>query len=130
MEKNKHKLLLVDDEIHIRALMKNVIKSLGFEEIIEAKNGVEAVEIFEAESPDIVLMDINMPIKTGIQALKEIKQVKPDAFVIMLTSLTDVESIEQCLELGASSYIRKDNPIAEIKELVEDVWQDFEAARR
>ena len=66
MKKNKHKLLLVDDEIHIRALMKNVIKSLGFEEIIEAKNGQEAVEMFQAESPDIVLMDINMPMKTGI----------------------------------------------------------------
>ena len=53
--------------------------------------------MFQAESPYIVLMDINMPMKTGIEALREIKQIKPDAFVIMLTSLTDVGSIEQCL---------------------------------
>ncbi|GJL78901.1 MAG: response regulator [Nitrospinaceae bacterium] len=130
MQNNKQKLLLADDDAHIRTLMKTVMQSLGFEVIVEAENGQEAVERFQYESPDVTLLDINMPVKTGIEALAEIKKINPGAFVIMLTSLTDINSIEQCLELGASSYIRKDNPVVEIKSLVQEAWQDFENAGR
>ena len=63
-----------------------------------------------------------MPIKTGDEALKEIMTEFPDAFVIMLTSVADVEDVEKCLEMGASNYIRKDTSINEIKKIIKETW--------
>ena len=71
-EKKKIRVALADDEMHIRMLMKKVFSSMGCEIAGEAKNGAEAVELYRREKPNIMLMDINMPVKTGDEALKEI----------------------------------------------------------
>ncbi len=118
----KPRVLLADDETHLRILMKTVMTSMNCEIAGEAKNGVEAVELFKIEKPDLLLLDINMPEKTGEEALKEIIGEFPDAFVIMLTSLADMESVERCLTLGAANYIRKDTPLEEIKKTIKDTW--------
>lgn len=68
--------------------------------------------------PDLLLMDINMPEKTGDEALIEIIEEFPDACVIMMTSVSDIETVQQCIEKGASHYIRKDTPIDQIKEII------------
>lgn len=128
MKSNNLKLLIVDDEIYLRLLMKSAMQSMGFDVILEAKNGQEAIECFQAESPDITLLDISMPMKSGIEALDEIKKINPNALVIMLTSLTDIESVEQCIEHGANGYIRKNSTFAEIKSLIQEAWKDFEKA--
>ena len=122
-EKRKIRIGLADDEIHIRMLMKKVFTSMGCEIAGEAKNGTEAVELYRREKPDIMLLDINMPIKTGDEALRDIVSEFPDAFVIMLTSLADVESVQKCLDAGAANYIRKDTPIAELKEIIKETWK-------
>ncbi len=118
----KLRVLLADDETHLRMLMKTVMTSMNCEIVGEAKNGAEAVELYKKEKPDILLLDINMPVKTGEEALKEIIEEFPDAFVIMLTSLADMESVENCLNLGASNYIRKDTPLDEIKKIIKETW--------
>ena len=122
-EKRKIRVGLADDEIHIRMLMKKVFTSMGCEIAGEAKNGTEAVELYRLEKPDIMLLDINMPMKTGDEALRDIVSEFPDAFVIMLTSLADVESVQKCLDAGAVNYIRKDTPIAELKEIIKETWK-------
>ena len=122
-EKRKIRIGLADDEIHIRMLMKKVFTSMGCEIAGEAKNGTEAVELYRREKPDIMPLDINMPIKTGDEALRDIVSEFPDAFVIMLTSLADVESVQKCLDAGAANYIRKDTPIAELKEIIKETWK-------
>ena len=123
LEKRKIRVGLADDEIHIRMLMKKVFTSMGCEIAGEAKNGTEAVELYRREKPDIMLLDINMPIKTGDEALRDIVSEFPDAFVIMLTSQADVESVQKCLDAGAANYIRKDTPIAELKEIIKETWK-------
>ncbi len=122
-EKRKIRVGLADDEIHIRMLMKKVFTSMGCEIVGEAKNGEEAVELYRREKPDIMLLDINMPVKTGDEALRDIVSEFPDAFVIMLTSQADVESVQKCLDAGAANYIRKDTPIAELKEIIKETWK-------
>jgi len=122
-EKRKIRVGLADDEIRIRMLMKKVFTSMGCEIAGEAKNGTEAVELYRLEKPDIMLLDINMPMKTGDEALRDIVSEFPDAFVIMLTSLADVESVQKCLDAGAVNYIRKDTPIAELKEIIKETWK-------
>ena len=82
------KVLLTDDEAHIRKFIGMVIKRLGSPTIIEAANGKEAIELYKTQQPDLVLLDVNMPVLDGIQALTEIRRADPEALVIMLTSLT------------------------------------------
>lgn len=118
------KVVLADDEPHVRVLLKTLLASMKCEVVGEASNGEEAVKLFKKERPDLVLLDINMPVKSGIEALKDILHEFPDAFVIMLTSVSDTDSIRQCMELGAANYIRKDNPVVEIKRLIKETWQD------
>ena len=108
------KILLVDDEAHIRVFVSLILKSLGSPKIIEAANGQEAIAAFQAEKPDVVLLDVNMPHLDGIQTLRKLKEIDPDCTVIMLTSLANRETVEKALELGAVNYIRKDTPKEEI----------------
>jgi len=123
MNSEKPRTIIADDEPHIRTLMKVVLESMGFEIIAQAANGQEAVDLFLKLKPDILLMDINMPIKTGLEALKEIIVLDPALCVIMLSSVSDVESVEQAIEIGAAHFIRKDTPITEIKKIVNETWQ-------
>ena len=124
MEKRNPRILLADDELHIRKMMGAVIKSMGFDVVAEAANGNEAVALFLKEKPDIALLDINMPIKTGIEALKEIIAASPDACVIMLTSVSDLETVQEVIKLGAAQYIRKDMQLNEIKKIVAETWRE------
>lgn len=119
----KKRVILADDEKHIRAMMKAVISSLNCEIVGEAADGHEAVDLYKKEKPDLLLLDVNMPQRSGIDALREIKREFPDALVIMLTSVVDMENIKQCIALGAANYIRKDTPITEMKQIIKDTLE-------
>ncbi len=119
---NKPRVLLVDDEDHVRTLMKVVVSALGFDVVAEASNGQRALSMFHDTQPDITILDMNMPITTGDEVLQGIMSTNPQALVIMLTSVVDVQSVERCLDLGAANYIRKDTPIAEMKTCLLETW--------
>jgi two-component system chemotaxis response regulator CheY len=122
------KVLLVDDEPHIRKFIGLLLKQLGSPTIIEAGNGDEAVQVFSAERPDLVLLDVNMPVRDGLSTLQGIMAIDPDAVVVMLTSLTSRQNIQQAAEIGASNYIRKDTPKEEIFAALKDTIETcFEA---
>ncbi len=108
------KALIVDDEYHIRKYISLVLRSMGVATICEASNGAEGVDAFEREQPDLVLLDVNMPIMDGIEALLKIRSLKPDACIVMLTSLATRHTVEQAIEGGALHYIRKDTPRDEL----------------
>ncbi len=88
----------------------------------EAVNGVEAVELFKEHSPHMVLLDIDMPALDGRDALEKIIEINPAVFVVMLTSLSAMDVVRQCIDIGASNYIRKDTQVAEIKKLIKESW--------
>lgn len=119
----KKRVILADDEKHIRAMMKAVISSLNCEIAGEAADGQEAVDLYKKEKPDLLLLDVNMPQKSGIDALREIMREFPDAVVIMLTSVVDMENIKQCIELGAANYIRKDTSVTEMRQIIKDLLE-------
>lgn len=111
-------VLLADDETHIRLLLKTVLKSLKAEIVAEATTGQEAIDFYREKQPTLAMLDINMPVKTGQEALAEIISEFPEAQVIMMTSLSDSETVEECVELGATGYILKDTPVSEMKQLI------------
>ena len=122
----KLRVLIADDESHIRALMKRTMMKLDLEIAGEARDGEEAVELFRKEKPDLLLLDINMPRKTGIEALEEIRGSFPQSCVIMLTSIADFDSVSKCIQLGAANYIRKDSSLEEIGGAVKKICGKIE----
>lgn len=120
-------VMVVDDEAHIRKFVTLLLKSLGITAVVEATNGEEAVAKFGTDHPDLVLLDVNMPKVDGIETLRQIKAIDPDAVVIMLTSLANRHTVEVALEIGAANYIRKDTPKEEIvRALQETISACFE----
>lgn len=118
--------LIVDDEQHLRMYLKLVLKQIGFLEFSEASNGQEAVDQYAASKSDLVLMDVNMPVKEGMEALQEIVEFDSSAVVVMTSSVASRKAVETSLELGASYYIRKDTPKDDIVKLlsglIDDIW--------
>ena len=119
------KVLVVDDEVHIRRFVSLMIESCGEPVVLQAANGQEALAVYEREQPRLVLLDVNMPLVDGIQTLRSLKRVDPDCTVVMLTSLVNRQTVEECLRLGAVGYLRKDNPpdelLAQLKKII-DRW--------
>lgn len=108
------KVLIVDDEAHIRKFVSLIVKSLGQPVVIEATDGEDALTLYQREEPDLVLLDVNMPKMDGIQTLQALKQQDPYCLVVMLTSLVNRQTVEECMKLGAVDYLRKDTPRQEI----------------
>lgn len=119
--------LIVDDEAHLRAYLKLILKQLGFDRIYEACNGQEGIELYKRWKPGFVLMDVNMPVKEGIEALKEIMEFDDKAVVVMASSVASRQAVEKSLEYGASYCLRKDtrkvDVIEKLNELIEDIWE-------
>lgn len=100
-------VLLVDDSIFMRAMLKRLASEAGLQVIGEAGNGQEAVEQFTALRPTVVVLDIIMPVMDGLQALEAIRKVSPKAVVIMCSSSGQQAMIDQSRQLGARDFIIK-----------------------
>jgi YesN/AraC family two-component response regulator len=122
---NKPRVLIADDENACRVLIKAIVTSMNCEVVGEAKTGLEAIEMYKKLKPHLLLLDINMPLKTGDEALEEIMRDHPDAFVIILSAVAEMARVEKCLAMGASNYIRKDTRPAEIRAIIKETWQEF-----
>ena len=105
------KIMVVDDSIMLRKNVINILESLGYEVVAEAGSGYEAIERYKTTKPDIVTMDISMPmeqgIKDGIEALKHIIEYDKDAKVVMVTAHGEEEMVMDAIRLGAKGYMLK-----------------------
>jgi len=119
-DENKPKVVLADDEVHIRYLIRNVIRTEGYEVVGEANNGEDALELYRRCRPDLLLIDINLPLKTGDVVLAEVMREFPDAKVVVLTMVADASTVKRCLALGAASYILKSTKTDEIRRLIHE----------
>src|SRR5436853_4364908 len=96
--KSNLRVLLVDDDVSIRLLIKSLITSMGGEVVGEASNGREGIELFESLAPDFVFLDINMPVMDGITALKAIRERSNQVGIAMLTSHGSLDVVQLCLD--------------------------------
>lgn len=118
------KALVIDDESHVRKYIALVLRSMGVSSIAEASNGAEGFAAYQRERPDFVLLDVNMPVQDGLETLKQIRAFDPDADVVMLTSQSTRQTIEDAADHGALHYIRKDTPRAELVALLTEILAD------
>jgi len=115
-------LLIVDDEDNVRAQAAAAFEASDFDVVGEAADGVAAVDQFQKLSPDIVILDIDMPTKSGMEALRDIIKSDADACVIMFTLVNVTSVIDDCLLMGAKDYVRKDLPEEELISRVSDIY--------
>ena len=130
MENPKIRVLIADDEAHIRALLGAIVSRLGGEVVALAGDGEEAVRLYELHRPDLSLLDINMPRLNGDVVMARIMKINPDALVVMLTAQDSVDSVRRCIDLGAQNYILKNNPAEKIFELIQGSWAQYAARIR
>lgn len=101
------KILITDDALFMRVTLKNLLTAGGYEVVGEAVNGQDAVAQYAVCRPDLVLMDITMPIMDGIAATRAIKESDPSAKVIMCTALGQKNMVVEALQAGAKDFIVK-----------------------
>ncbi len=100
------KILIVDDAEFLRLRISKMLVGDGFE-VFEAENGLKAIETYQANSPDLVLMDVTMPDMDGLTALKQIKKLDAKAKVIMLTALGQESVVLEAIKSGARDFVVK-----------------------
>jgi len=113
-------VLIVDDSEFMRNLLREILEE-EFDVAGEAENGVEAVELYQEHRPDLVMMDIVMPIRDGIEATTEIKEADSDANIIMCTSIGQEEKMKAAIKAGADGYITKPFQKPSVMDAIEDV---------
>ena len=101
------KVLLTDDSAFMRTIIKAALKDLPDIEFMEAENGDVAVEMYRSYRFDVVFLDIIMPVKNGIMALEEIRQINPDAKVIIVTSVSQDEMVQKARDLKVNAFLAK-----------------------
>jgi DNA-binding NarL/FixJ family response regulator len=102
------RLLLVDDHKLLREGLRRAVEEAGFDVVGEAGDGEEAVRMATALRPDLVLMDVTMPVLDGIEATRRLRLSAPDARVVILTMHGEEETIHRALRAGAAAYLLKD----------------------
>jgi DNA-binding response OmpR family regulator len=107
-EKPVKKILIVEDESTLRKAIKKKLEKEGFQ-VFEAANGVQGLDLAQKEKPDLVLLDIVMPVKDGIQMLRELRQDEwgKTVEVIMLTNLSDAKKELESFQQGVAEYLVK-----------------------
>ena len=116
------RLMLVDDQALFREGLRTLLE-LNEDLIVcsEASNGEEALKQIQANAPDLVLMDINMPLMNGIQATVALKKVSPNIKILILTTFDDDERVFEALRAGASGYLLKDTPSEQLAAAIKTV---------
>jgi DNA-binding NarL/FixJ family response regulator len=102
-----HKVLIVDDTLFMRKMLADCLTQNGYEVAGEASNGKEAIQRYEKLRPDVVMMDINMPEMSGIEAIKEILKLDNNAVILVCTAVNQQDLILEAMEVGAKGYVMK-----------------------
>lgn len=118
MQLNELKVLICDDSILVRKKFKDIIVTLGCDKVIEATDGQQAIDIYKEQKPDLVFMDIVMPIKTGIEALSEIISYDSKAKIVIISSIGTNNKLKEAIKIGAYDFFQKPIDEDQLKKII------------
>jgi len=116
-------VLICDDSMLVRKKLRDSLEKGCGVHVIEAKNGAAAVEIYQEQHPDLVFMDIVMPVKDGIAALQEIRALDPQARVVMASSAGTQEHLRKAIDAGATDFVQKPFLEERLREIVKNLCE-------
>ena len=119
MARRRISIVIADDNDMMRGILRGMLRGEEYDVIGEARNGQAAIDIVDRLKPDIVCMDVMMPEKNGIEALCEIKLARPETEVVMVTSNSDPETVQESIQNGASGFIIKPFNAARVLDTLE-----------
>lgn len=125
MAREKLKVLIVDDQAGVRFLLDIVVRESGHKSYM-AQNGMEAIEMACSIKPDLIFMDVRMPLIGGLEALGKIKTARPETQVIIMTAYGSEQTVSEAKSKGAWCYIAKPFDVEEIKELLNKFFDGFD----
>ena len=102
-----YRVLIADDAAFMREMLRDILTEGGFEVVAEAEDGEEAIAKYTEHRPDLVTLDIVMPRKSGIDALRELQELDPEACIVMCSALGQEALVMEALEAGARDYVVK-----------------------
>lgn len=114
------KVMVVDDSLMMRRNLTNLLQQIGHEVVAEEKNGLLAFNNYEKINPDLVTMDVTMPVMDGITAVKKIINSFPDAIIIMISAQNQQSMIYSALKSGAKNYILKPIRADKLKAVIDE----------
>lgn len=120
------RVLIVDDAMFMRVTIGNMLTDLGFEVIGEAENGKIAIEKYRKLQPDVVTMDITMPVMSGIESVKAIISESPDAKIVMISALGQQKMLKEALENGAKDFITKPFHPIQLEQVMQNVTKKID----
>ena len=107
MDRNNIKVLICDDSILARKSLRGMLTTMGFANVLEVANGQDAVDLCIKEKPELVLLDIVMPVKDGVTATREIKEALPDANIVIISSVGTQTHLTEAIKAGARDFVQK-----------------------
>jgi DNA-binding NarL/FixJ family response regulator len=113
------RLVVIDDSVDLRGLLRFAMSRAGMDVVGEAGDGQAGVEVVREERPDVVLLDLSMPVMDGVEALPLIRELVPDAQIIVFSGF-DVALTQQVIDSGANGHIIKGTPLKDIVAYVEE----------
>ena len=123
MKLDEAKILIGDDSILARKQLKDIIAQYGGTTFVEAANCQEAIDKFKSDKPDIVFLDIVMPVKDGIAAVKEIRESDPKAVIIIVSSVGTQAQLKNAIEAGAKDFIQKPLNVEQIERVLKNYFE-------
>ena len=110
--------LIVDDVSNMRNLLASSLRSLDVTNILEAMSAKEAIELYKQKHIDVVFLDLNMPDIDGFEALKQIRNLDPMAFVVIVSGENYIENVKKAIKMGAKGFIVKPYQLGKIKDML------------
>ena len=117
--------LIIDDEPHVRVLIRVLLKQLGIDTVWEAADGNAALDQARSHTPDVILLDINLPQIGGLEVLAKLKAANPTIPVIIVSSQSTMKTVIQTRELGAEAYVLKHAPKSEVLQMLSDAFDNI-----
>jgi len=118
------KILIVDDDNKLRILLRRLLEKKFRMQVFDAENGIEGIEIYKKESPDLIFLDISMPYMNGIEYLVKLRQEYEDITtpVVVLTNLSNKEAVEKLVKLGITDYVIKADFVIGLSDRINDIF--------
>jgi two-component system, chemotaxis family, chemotaxis protein CheY len=120
--------LIVDDEPHVRTFLRLLLKEVGIETTWEARDGAQALGMVALHKPELVLLDLNLPVMGGLEVLEQLQHLQPGTPVIVVSSLSAMKTVLETARLGAITYLLKQSPKEQMLESLRQALDSLAAA--